>query len=136
MLPQGVLTMLFPRQPQLCYYPRAMRSQGEHKYWVYIMASLTGTLYIGVTGELHVRVLQHRAGEVEGFSSTHKCVRLVYYEAFDDVHKAIAREKQLKRWRREKKIACIEKVNPRWQDLAENWGREIRLPGERMAETP
>lgn len=114
----------------------AMRSLGENKYWVYIMSSLTGTLYIGITGAFYKRILQHKAGEIEGFSCTYKCVRLVYYEAFDDVRRAIAREKQLKRWRREKKIALIEKMNPRWQDLAETWGREILLPGQRMVQTP
>jgi putative endonuclease len=55
---------------------------------------------------------------------------LVYYETFDDVRKAIGREKQLKGWRRDKKIALIEKMNPRWQDLAEHWGREMRFPGQ------
>ena len=113
-----------------------MRLQAEHKYWIYIMASLTGTLYTGVTGHLYARVLQHKALEVEGFSKTYKCVRLVYYEVFDDVLKAIAREKQIKRWRREKKIALIEKMNPRWQDLAENWGRPMLFPGQRIVKTP
>src|SRR5215470_16609357 len=113
-----------------------MRSLGEHKYWVYIVSSLTGTLYIGITGDLYTRICQHKAGEIEGFSSTYGCVRLVYYEAFDDVRKAIAREKQIKRWRRDKKIAIIEKMNPRWQDLAETWGREMLLPGQRIVKTP
>src|SRR5215831_329469 len=113
-----------------------MRNQGEHKYWVYIMSSLPGTLYIGVTGQLCFRVLQHKAGEVEGFSQTCRCVRLVFYEGFDDVRKAIAREKQLKRWRREKKIALIEKMNPRWRDLAEHWGREMLFRGQSMGRTP
>ena len=113
-----------------------MRSVGEHKYWVYIVSSLTGTLYIGITGDLYTRICQHKAGEIEGFSSTYSCVRLVYYEAFDDVRKAIAREKQIKRWRRDKKIALIEKMNPRWQDLAETWGREMLLPGQRITKTP
>jgi putative endonuclease len=114
----------------------AMRSLDEYEYCVYIMSSVTGTLYIGITGDFYKRILQPKAGEIEGFSSTYKCVRLVYYEAFDDVRRAIAREKQLKRWRREKKIALIEKMNPRWQDLAENWGREILLPGQRIVKTP
>lgn len=100
------------------------------------MASRTGTLYIGVTGELYMRVMQHKAGEIEGFSQTYKCNRLVYYESFDDVHRAIAREKQLKGWRRAKKIALIEKLNPRWHDLAENWGREMLFPGQAIAKTP
>lgn len=100
------------------------------------MSSLTGTLYIGVTGQLYSRVFQHKSGEIGGFPATYKCVRLVYYEAFDDVRRAIAREKQLKRWRREKKVALIEKMNPRWQDLAEHWGREMLSPGEPMVRTP
>jgi putative endonuclease len=100
------------------------------------MSSVTGTLYIGICGDLPQRVFQHKSGETEGFSATYKCVRLVYCEAYDDVHKAIAREKQLKRWRREKKIALIGKVNPRWQDLAEHWGREMLLPGQPMVRTP
>ncbi len=108
----------------------------EHKFWIYIMASRTGTLYIGVTGELYMRVMQHKAGEIEGFSQTYKCKRLVYYESFDDVHKAIAREKQLKGWRRAKKIVLIEKLNPRWQDLAESWGREMLFRGQAIGKTP
>lgn len=114
----------------------AMRSLGEYKYWVYIMSSVTGTLYIGISGDLVQRVFLHKSGEIEGFSAIYKCIRLVYFEAYDDVHKAIAREKQLKRWRREKKIALIEKVNPRWQDLAEHWGREMLLPRQPMVRTP
>ena len=113
-----------------------MRSPRDHKYWVYIMSSVTGTLYIGITSDFYKRVFEHKAGEIEGFSAVYKCVRLVYYESFDDVSKAISREKQLKRWRREKKIALIEKMNPRWQDLAENWGREMIFQGQRIAETP
>jgi putative endonuclease len=67
--------------------------------------------------------------------------RLVYYESYQDVLVAIHREKQAviranQRWRREKKIWLIEKLNPRWQDLAESWGREIMFPGQSLAETP
>jgi putative endonuclease len=107
----------------------------EHKYWVYIMASLSGTLYIGITGKFHSRVLQHKAGEVEGFSRQYKCNRLVYYESLDDVKKAIGREKQLKGWRRSKKIALIERMNPRWEDLAEHWGQKILFRGQSMGQT-
>jgi putative endonuclease len=60
----------------------------------------------------------------------------VYYESYQDVQVAIAREKQIKRWRREKKIALIEKVNPRWQDLAEYWGREMRFRGQAIGRIP
>ena len=66
------------------------------KYWVYIVASRTGTLSIGMTNNLYVRVAQHKSGEIEGFSSDRKCNRLVYWESFDEVLKAINREKQLK----------------------------------------
>ena len=84
------------------------------KCWVYIMASRSGTLYIGITSELDVRVRQHKSLEIEGFAGKYKCTRLVYFESFDNVLKAISREKQLKGWRRSKKIALIEEVNPRW----------------------
>jgi len=102
----------------------------DHKYWAYIVASRTGTLYIGMTNNLYLRVLQHKSGEIDGFSSQYKCNRLVYWESCDDVEKAINREKQLKGWRRSKKIALIESMNPRWQDLAEKWGAEMAFAGE------
>jgi putative endonuclease len=102
----------------------------EHEYWVYIVGSLSGTLYIGMTNNLYRRALEHKSGEFEGFASKYDCNRLVYYEGFDDVLKAIAREKQLKGWRRSKKIALIETRNPRWQDLAEHWGAQMAFAGE------
>lgn len=113
-----------------------MNAAKEHKYWVYIMASLTGTLYVGITGLFESRVRQHKLGEIEGFSRKYKCDRLVYFEVFDDVHKAIGREKQLKGWRRAKKIALIEKLNPRWEDLAEKWGQEVLAPGQPIKRIP
>jgi putative endonuclease len=103
----------------------------HHKrYWVYIVASTSGTLYIGITSKLQVRIMQHKSGEIEGFSSKYKCNRLVYHESFDIVQKAIGREKQLKGWRRSKKIALIESMNPRWEDLAEKWGAQMAFVGE------
>ena len=102
----------------------------EHRYFVYVVASRTGTLYIGMTGSLNRRVLQHKAGEIEGFSSKYQCDRLVYYESFDEVHKAIGREKQLKGWARAKKLALIESKNPRWEDLAEKIGTQMAFAGE------
>src|SRR5271166_4314652 len=80
----------------------------DHEYFVYIVCSRSGTLYIGMTNSIYRRALQHKRGEIEGFASTYGCNRLVYYEGFDDVHKAIGREKQLKGWTRAKKIALIE----------------------------
>ena len=98
------------------------------------MSSRTGTLYIGMTNSIYRRALQHKRGEIEGFSSKYHCNRLVHYESFDDVHKAIAREKQLKGWLRAKKIALIESRNPRWADLAEKWGAEMLFAGEPIKE--
>ncbi|HLM80515.1 MAG TPA: GIY-YIG nuclease family protein [Terriglobales bacterium] len=100
------------------------------KYWTYMVASRTGTLYIGMTNNLYVRVMQHKSGEIEGFSSKYQCNRLVYWESFDDVLKAIDREKQLKGWRRAKKIVLIEFNNPRWADLAGKWGAEMAFAGQ------
>jgi putative endonuclease len=103
------------------------------QFWVYIMASRYGTLYIGITNNLELRVQQHKAREIEGFAAKYHCTRLVYYEAFDSVQRAIGREKQLKGWRRSKKIALIEKVNPRWENLAEKWGAEMRFAGQALS---
>jgi putative endonuclease len=102
----------------------------DHEYFVYIVCSRTGTLYIGMTNSIYRRALEHKRGEVEGFAGKYHCDRLVYYESFDDVHKAIGREKQLKGWSRAKKIALIESKNPRWADLAETWGVQIVFAGE------
>ncbi len=102
----------------------------EHRYFVYIVSSNSGTLYIGMTNSICRRALQHKSGEIEGFASKYHCNRLVYYETYDDVHRAIGREKQLKGWTRAKKITLIESKNPRWTDLAEHWGAEMLFAGE------
>ena len=106
----------------------------EHRYYVYIVGSRTGTLYIGMTNSLDRRILEHKSGELGGFSSKYHCERLLYYESFDDVHKAIGREKQLKGWRRAKKIALIESVNARWADLAEKFGAQMLFAGQSLKE--
>jgi len=93
----------------------------QRTYCVYIMGSLSGTLYIGITGNLHKRVFEHKFHRIEGFTDKHQVERLSYWESFDEVQKAINREKQLKGWRRSKKIALIESLNPRWLDLAREW---------------
>src|SRR5580704_12574118 len=93
----------------------------EHCYYVYILASKSRVLYVGITKELGTRILQHRNGTFGGFTSAYKVHRLVDYEQFQWVQAAIGREKQLKRWRREKKIALIELSNPTWEDLSAEW---------------
>ena len=113
-----------------------MRDGLQYKFWVYIFSSHTGTLYTGITGFFTRRIHQHKYDSIEGFTKKYQCHRLVYYESHQDVEVAIGREKQIKRWRREKKIALIEKMNPRWQDLAENWGREMRFRGQSLGRTP
>lgn len=111
-----------------------MRDGSHHRFWVYILTSRTGTLYVGITGYLNRRIIQHKIDTIEGFTAKYKVHRLVYYESFDHAATAISREKQLKRWRREKKIALVETTNPRWKDLAETWGREMRFRGESIGE--
>ena len=110
----------------------ALREGRFYKFWVYIMTSSSGTLYIGMTGFVDTRIFQHKSGEMDGFTKEYKCNRLVYYEEYDNVYVAKRRERQLKGWRRDKKIALIEKRNPRWEDLAENWGREMRFRGQSL----
>lgn len=92
---------------------------GARDYFVYIMASESRTLYVGVTSNIRRRVQQHRDHAVPGFTSKYGVSRLVYVERYADVTTAIAREKQIKRWRREKKIALIEDKNSNWDDLIE-----------------
>ncbi len=104
----------------------------DHKYWVYILASITGTLYIGMTNSIDRRIAEHKDETFEGFASQYGCNRLVHWESFDDVRKAIDREKQLKGWRRGKKIALIEALNPSWKDLAKDRGQPIPLLAKNM----
>lgn len=105
----------------------------DYKFWVYIVASRSGTLYIGATNDLYKRVQDHKLGKIAGFSKKYHCNRLVYFEEYAYIQTAIAREKQLKGWRRSKKIALIETMNPRWQDLAEHWGKEMIFPNQAVA---
>jgi putative endonuclease len=81
-------------------------------YSTYIVASRSRTLYIGMTGDLRRRVFQHKWKEYEGFSAKYNCDRLVWFEHYQEVGLAIARETQLKKWNRAKKIALIERMNP------------------------
>jgi putative endonuclease len=88
---------------------------------VYIMASRrNGTIYIGVTSDLHRRVYEHREGVVAGFTKTYACKRLVWFETFETITGAIRREKALKRWPRDWKCNLIERINPVWGDLYED----------------
>ena len=89
-------------------------------YYVYIMASQTNsTIYIGVTNNLIRRVNEHKSLQIDGFTKTYKTTKLVYYELTHNVEEAIAREKQLKKWNRQKKNTLVESINPDWRDLAQ-----------------
>jgi len=93
----------------------------QHDYYVYMMASTTGTLYIGVTNDLLRRVSEHQQGLAEGFTKRYGCKKLVYYENYSDINQAIAREKSLKGIKRIKKQELIKTVNPAWKDLSLEW---------------
>jgi putative endonuclease len=95
----------------------------EKRYYVYIMASKGRVLYVGVTGFLMARVLQHKASESKSFTQRYHVNRLVYYETFQYINNALARETEIKKWRREKKIILIEAMNLTWEDLAAEWGQ-------------
>jgi putative endonuclease len=91
-------------------------------YYVYILASKSRAIYVGMTGFLMAQVLSHRAGDGGAFTQNYRIHRLVYYEVFHSVAAAIARETEMKKWRREKKVALIIQKNPTWEDLAAEWG--------------
>jgi putative endonuclease len=90
-------------------------------YHVYMLASASGTLYTGVTNYLERRVREHKEKSVEGFTKRYDVTRLVYYEPHDQIKAAIRREKQIKGWRREKKLALIRGMNPKFRDLSEDF---------------
>ncbi len=90
-------------------------------YYVYLMASRTRTLYVGVTNDLQRRVAEHKSRFVPGFSAKYHTTMLVWFQEFQDVEEAIACEKRVKGWRRSKKVELIESGNPEWEDSAAPW---------------
>src|SRR5437764_11767776 len=99
----------------------------EHEYFVYMVCSNSGTLYIGMTNSIYRRALQHKNGEIDGFASKYGCDRLVYYEGFDDVRKAIDREKQLKGWVRRRKSRSSSQRTHAGPTLPRNGDQKWRL---------
>ena len=96
-----------------------------NRYWVYIISNkYMSTIYTGVTNDIVRRVWEHRSGNIRGFTSRYKCGWLLYYEEFSDINQAIAREKQIKGWKRDKKIELIISLNPMRKDLANEWFEE------------
>ena len=99
----------------------------EHRYFVYIIASKSRRLYAGVTNNIERRVAQHKGGEIKGFTQQYKINRLMYYEQFQFVEEAIRREIAIKHWIRAQRVALIERDNPTWDDLSDDWGKPIAL---------
>jgi putative endonuclease len=90
-------------------------------FYVYIMASESGTLYIGVTSNIKKRFWEHKNHLVPGFTEKYRIEKLLYFETIGDAISAINREKQMKKWRREKKVKLIDSINPRWTDISQDW---------------
>ena len=100
----------------------------SRQFHVYIMGSVSKTLYTGVTNGIERRVHEHKMGITPGFSRRYRITKLVYAEPCSNALDAIRREKQIKGWKRERKIALIEEGNPEWEDLAEGWFAENARP--------
>ena len=91
------------------------------EYYIYIISSDSGTLYVGVTNNLNRRVYEHKQLRIDGFTKKYKCTKLVFFEQCNDINTAIAREKQIKNWSRVKKENLIKISNPGWRDLSQDW---------------
>ena len=98
----------------------------QTSFFVYILASQSRRLYVGVTSDLGRRMFEHRSGQGSAFTSRYRITRLVHFEVTPNSRAAIAREKQIKGWTREKRLRLVESANPMWIDLAEDW---FRAPG-------
>jgi putative endonuclease len=101
----------------------------DHEYYVYILASRRkGTLYIGVTNDLARRMWEHRGGLTPGFTKKYGVKMLVYYEVYEEIDRAIAREKRLKKYKRSWKMNLIQRNNVEWNDLSASWLTEGGTP--------
>ena len=104
-------------------------------YYVYIMANWNNkVVYIGVTNNLERRVFEHKNKLIDGFTKRYNINKLVYFDSTNDVRSAIAFEKQIKGWLRQKKNDLIEENNPEWEDLSANWGNDFSPPSGRRSE--
>ena len=120
MMINSVMLNLFQH---LFFYFYFMPRRTYHNYWVYILSNKPrGVLYIGVTGGIDDRMERHLSRENNGFTAKYKLKQLVYFEQFQYINDAIAREKQLKNWHRDWKINLIESTNPNWDNLYKSLG--------------
>lgn len=91
-------------------------------YYVYLLTNWNNqVMYVGVTNDLNRRIYEHKNKMVEGFTAKYNLSKLIYFEETNDINAAIAREKEIKRWRREKKNKLVEQLNPQWKDLSEKF---------------
>jgi putative endonuclease len=122
----AVASVLAVALAAILFFNRNLLPQGaaavykEYEFFVYILASKSRNLYIGITNNLRLRLQQHKEGKAGSFTARYSINRLVYFERFCYINHAIAREKELKDWRRELKVALIEGTNPTWEDLSED----------------
>lgn len=94
----------------------------NRNYYIYILTNWDNTvMYIGVTNNLKRRLFEHKIKLIDGFSKKYNCNKLVYFELFFDINEAIRREKEIKKWRREKKNNLVESMNPEWKDLSDQF---------------
>jgi putative endonuclease len=94
----------------------------DHNYYVYILTNWNNkVMYIGMTNDLERRLYEHKNKLVNGFTKRYNIYKLVYYEHTTDVYEAIAREKEIKKWRREKKNNLVKTMNPEWKDISDEW---------------
>jgi len=102
----------------------------EHQYFVYILTNWNNrVMYVGMTNDLMRRLHEHKTHAVKGFTEKYNVSKLVYFEETADVHAAIAREKEIKKWRREKKNALVVRTNPEWRDIGNDLGCHV-IPNE------
>ncbi len=113
--------MLFNREKNLRTFWKQYNIEMDNNYYVYILTNNSRTLYTGMTNDIHRRIYEHKNKLIKEFTSKYNITKLVYYEITTDVKAAIVREKQIKGWIRKKKIELIEKGNPEWSDLSEEW---------------
>ena len=114
----GILMLSFPPKGIPSGHASGGNPYYSMAYYIYILSSKkNGTLYIGVTGDLHKRITQHKESLIPGFTKKYGVHQLVYFEEYSEIRDAITREKQLKKWNRAWKIRLIEKMNPAWSDL-------------------
>ena len=99
----------------------------KRSYFVYILTNASRTLYVGVTNDLERRIAEHRSASIEGFSKRYHLTKLVFVEECGEIEDVLAREKQIKGWRRSRKLDLIARLNPAWADLADPAERDPSL---------